>query len=339
MRSNSAMILLLVTFFGNDASQAQAPILIHRQKYAMGAVFEIAAYSSNPDQDVKILDEALQEAVRLDHVMSNFQPDSELSILNRAAYYAPQPVSPDLFRVLAIALDYSRRSEGKFDITVGPLMDYWKAVTRGERKPSAPVEATLRRCIGYRNVVLLHARQVAFSCPSLGIDLGAIGKGYAVDAILKFLREHSVMNALINAGGSTLYGMGSPPNEQGWSVDMKGSGEPQHVVLHDDSISTSEQSAPSVLGERLTGHILDPKSGRPLSTTAAVSAFAPTATDSDALSTTMFLLGPEKGRAVIESMPGTAAIWIYPSGQMKTVSNTTSSWLLSGPREKQEAQK
>jgi len=301
--------------------------LVHRQKYAMGTVFEVAAYDSSPDHASAIIDRALQEAVRLDCIMSNYQPESELSRLNKHAYSQPQPVSPDLYRIIEVSLDYSRRSEGSFDITVAPLVSYWKSIMRGERTGSTSEETNLRACVGYRNVVLTPPNLVSFKCPSTQIDLGAIGKGYAVDRIVDSLRQHGISNALVNAGGSTLYGMGHPPGETAWHVNLRGAGE-NEILLADDSVSTSEQSPKSLLGDRETGHIVDPNTGEPINVTASVSALAANGTDSDALSTTALLRGPERTKAIIDNLPETGAVWSFASGEMKMVSNTQQRWII-----------
>ena len=301
--------------------------LVHRQKYAMGTVFEIAAYDSSPDHASVILDQALQEAVRLDRIMSNYQAESELSHLNEHAYSHAQPVSPDLYRIIEISLDYSRRSGGLFDITVAPLVNYWKSVMRGERRASASEETKLRACVGYKNVVLTPPNLISFQCPSTQIDLGAIGKGYAVDRIVDLLRQHGIDNALVNAGGSTLYGMGHPPGETAWRVNLKGVGESQ-ILLADDSVSTSEQSRKSMVGDRQVGHIIDPQRGQPINASGTASVFARTATDSDALSTTALLLGPEKTKPIIDNLPETGAVWTTSRGEIRVVSNTSQEWLI-----------
>ena len=278
------------------------------------------------------MDEALEEVVRLDHVMSNYQPDSELSRLNRSAYAQPQSVSPDLYRVIAASLDYSRRSDGEFDITIGPLANYWKAVMRGERTASPAEENRLRTCVGFKNLLLTPPDKIKFLCSTVQIDLGAIGKGYAVDRMVAILRQHGIISALVNAGGSTLFGIGSPPDGRGWRIDLNtSSGEQRQIRLFDDSVSTSDQSARSALRPGPAGHIVDPTTGEPLSTTTKVSAVAATATDSDALSTTLLLLGPAKGKRLIEKSPGTAAVWISTTGQLDSVSNTPVQWLVPEP--------
>ena len=144
-----------------------------------------------------------QEVVRLDDVMSDYKPDSALSRLNHSSHSRPERVPPDLYRVIGEALQYSRLSGGKFDVTVGPLVNLWKAAIRGGRPPSSADEEKVRACVGYQKVELLPPDRVQFHSPCTQIDLGAIGKGYALDQAAAVLRAHGVSRALLDAGGST----------------------------------------------------------------------------------------------------------------------------------------
>lgn len=310
---------LLIAIF----AKAQSPMFVHKKKYVMGTVFEVVAYGASLEHASAAIDEAFQEAVRLDKIMSNYKPESDLSRLNRTAHFHSEIVSPDLYRVIDESLRYSKLSHGEFDISVGPLVDYWKSVMRGERARSIADEEKLRSCTGYEKIALAPPDHVEFLSSCLQIDLGAIGKGYAVDRMTDVLRARGVTSALVNAGGSTIYAIGSPPNQQGWRVHLKDpSGKNDHeVLLLDNSVSTSEQSSPDLFGGGNAGHIIDPKTGQPARIAEAVSAVAKTATDSDALSTTLLLLGSERGAALIQNTAGTAAIWIASTGKVESASS------------------
>lgn len=289
----------------------------------MGTVFEIVTYDGGRGRATAAIDQAFQEIVRLDDVMSNYKPQSELSRLNRKAHFHPQTVSRDLYRVIEQSLEYSRMSAGEFDISVGPLVDLWKAQQRGEQTVTPEAEKKARQCVGFKNIELLPPSGVAFRSSCLRIDVGGIGKGYAVDRAAEVLRSHGIHRALVNAGGSTVYAIGTPPKELGWTIELRdpsGKVRPQ-VVLKDNSVSTSEQTAPGLLSRRSGGHIIDPHNGEPSKSPAAVSVVAKTATASDALSTTLLLVGPGRGKALISALPGTAAVWISPEGRADIVSN------------------
>jgi len=325
MRWNSGLVtgVFFVAVVSGSAAADQIAAFVHKKKYVMGTVFEIVAYDATPAHAQDAIDAAFQEIVRLDGVLSNYKSGSDLSRLNRSAHFQACAVQPDLYRVIEGSLRYSKLSDGKFDITVGPLVDFWKAVLRDERVRFLGGEQKLRSCVGYEKIELLPPDRVKFHSPCLEIDLGAIGKGYAVDRAAEILRSFHISRALIDAGGSTLFAIGSPPGQSSWLVhlrDPSGKIDPQ-VMLSDNSVSTSEQTAPSLIGNRTGGHIIDPETGKPVKETIAVSAVARTATASDALSTTLFLLGPEKGKHLISSMSETAAIWISPAGQADMASN------------------
>ena len=317
------MLLIMAVLTATSACAQHQPIsMYHQKKYVMGTVFEIVVYDSSAARANDAMEQALQEVVRLDAVMSNYKNDSELSALNRTANEHAQRVSPDLYRVIEESLRYSRMTGGKFDVTVGPLVDRWKAVMNGEPAPSAEEQEKLRACVGYQKVELIPPDQIEFHSPCLRIDLGAIGKGYAADRAAAILRSHGIRNALIDAGGSTWYGIGSPPEQKGWLVrlrDPSGGMDPQ-VVLRDSSVSTSEQTPPSELSSASAGHIIDPAEGKPLKTRFAISAIAGTGTASDGLSTSLLLLGPIAGKQLISRLPNTAAVWITAEGKTEVAS-------------------
>src|SRR5262249_37734966 len=162
------------------------------KKYVMGTVFEVIAYDESAQKASAAIDAALNEVVRLDGIMSNYKPESDLSRLNRAAHFHREPVPADLYRVIEESLKYSKLSDGEFDITVGPLVNYWKAVMRGERVSSDGEIEKLRSCTGYEKVVLTPPDQVEFGSDCMQIDVGAIGKGYAVDRMVEILRSKGV---------------------------------------------------------------------------------------------------------------------------------------------------
>ena len=311
-----------VFVFAPAFAQNVAAFPIYKKHYSMGTVFEIVVYDLTPKRASDAIQKAFAEIDRLDKVKNNYQADSDLSRLNRSAHFHPTPVPGDLYQVIQQSLHYSELSGGEFDVSVGPLANRWKAVGRGEPVPSPTEVDELRRCVGYRMIELLPPNQIELHSPCLEVDLGAIGKGYAVDRAVAVLRSFGIERALINAGGSSLYGMGAPPGQVGWSIHLKdpsGRRDP-HVLLRENSVSTSEQTPASLLGQKSFGHIIDPITGEPLKTTLAVSALAETATASDGLSTTLFLLGPIKGKELVQKLPKVAAVWVSPEGQVETVS-------------------
>lgn len=289
----------------------------------MGTVFEVVTYRTNPVEASQAMDHAFQEIDRLEEAMSIYKPASELSRLNRSAHLQAQTVSVDLYHVIEESLRYSEISEGAFDVTAGPLAERWKAVGRGEQPPS-PAEAEELRCgVSYRQLELIPPDRIRFHSPRVAVDLGAIGKGYAVDRAAAVLRSCGIECALINAGGSTFYAVGCPPGQSGWLVhlcDPSAQLDP-HVLVKDNSVSTSQQTPPSLLGLPSFGHIIDVAAGEPLQSATAVSVVAESATASDALSTALLLMGYTKGGDMVKRLANVAAVWIARDDLPQTVTS------------------
>ena len=339
MRWNKALacaVLAGVPLLIAAAPKTKTP-LVHKTKYIMGTVYEIAVYDNQPQRASQAIDKAFAEIVRLDAMLSNYKPDSDLSRLNRDAHDRAVKVPLDLYRVIEESVRYSKVSDGKFDITVAPLVDLWKAAMRGDRVPTEAEQQRLRACVGYEKIELIPPDQVEFHSPCMKIDVGSIGKGYAVDRAVEILRTNGIVNALVDAGQSTIYGMGAPPGQSAWEVHLRDPSnrvDPQ-VKLSENSVSTSEQTPGSLLGVATAGHIIDPENGKPLETKYALSIVAKTGTASDALSTTLLLVGPAKGKPIVKSVADAAAIWISAQGETEMV--TTGPQIRLGDKPQQQA--
>ena len=326
MRFDKRWAAALVVFcfsFASSVRSSENRLLIYKKKYIMGTVFEIAAYDAVSEHASTSIEKAFQEIVRIDDLLSNYKSDSALSILNRSAHFHTERVPSDLYSVVEQAVQFSKLSGGKFDITIAPLVNLWKAALSGDSIPSSTQQQEAQACVGYEKIELTPPDQITFHSPCLQLDPGAIGKGYAVDRAAEILHSLGIRDALINAGGSTAVAMGSPPGQTAWRVQLR---DPSHkidpyVMLKDQSVSTSEQTAPSLLGRDSPGHIIDPDTGRPLETQFAVSVIASTGTVSDGLSTTLLLLGPKQGKLLVTRMPDVSAIWISPKAQIEAATN------------------
>jgi FAD:protein FMN transferase len=306
-----------------DMSLDQTLPQVFRKHYAMGSVFEIVTYRTDPAKAYRAMDLAFQDIDRLEQAMSLYKPASELSRLNRSAHRQAQTATPDLYQVIQESLRYSELSEGAFDVTAGPLAERWKAVGRGEQVPTPAEEKRLRCGMGYRQIELIPPNRIRFHSPRLAVDLGAIGKGYAVDRAIDVLRSCGIECALMNSGGSTYFAMGTPPGQSAWLVHVcdPSAHVGPHVLLKGNSVSTSQQTPPSLLGMPSFGHIINAVAGEPLKSATAVSVVAESATASDALSTAFLLMGPEKALDVVKGLPKVAAIWISPEGLQQTVTS------------------
>ena len=306
MRSGSVGIglALLASTFGS----AQAPAPVHRQRFAMWTMIDIVAYHPSRADAEAAVAKALEEVERLDDVLSNYEPESDISKLVRDARNKAMTVDSSLFEVIQKSVDLSRRSGGKFDVTIGPLLKVWKKAREEERKPTSDEIAAARRCVGFDKIELTPPDRILLRSDCMEIDVGGIGKGYAVERAMNLLKAAGIKNAIINAGSSSIVAIGTPPGNKGWPVRFLESGSgSRSLLLKDTSIATSEQ----------TGSILDPSTGKPTSERMTVSVIAPSATLSDGLSTTLLLLSIEDGKKLLEHYADVAAFWIAPGGQLK----------------------
>jgi thiamine biosynthesis lipoprotein len=279
---------------------ADEPELLRLEKTgdAMGAMYSIVLYGHDLAKMEAATDAAFNEVARLDRMLSNYRADSEWSEVNRHAAAQPVHVSPELFRLLSDCVDYSRESEGAFDITVGPLMKLWGFYKGyGSLPGTAEVAAALPRT-GYRHIHLdAAARTVWFDRPGVELDPGGIGKGYAVDRMVDVLRRQGFQIAFVAGSDSSIYGMGAPPTDKrGWQVAIK---DPRNarkkvcdVYLKDASISTSGSYEKFFrAGGRLYTHIMDPRTGYPAQGSLSVSVIAPRTIDSEAWTKPYFVNG------------------------------------------------
>lgn len=262
---------------------------------------------------------ALDEVDRLDRLMSHYRPDSPLSRLNREAARGPVAVDPELLGVLAESFRWSRESAGAFDVTVGPLMKAWGFFGDEMRVPSGEQLDRALDLVGHRHVILdREAGTVRFDRPGVEIDLGGIGKGYALDRVVAVLRERGIASALVNLGGSSVYGLGPPPGEAAWHVGIQDPVDPSRtariISLRDRALSVSGGYGRSFEQDGVSyGHVLDPRTGRPVTGVLAVAVLSDTGTDGDALDNVLFVLGPEAGRVHLARAPGAEA-FVYLSG-------------------------
>src|ERR1043166_1102052 len=140
----------------------QTAFLVHKKRFAMGTLFEIVAYSDSEQRASSAIGQALDEIVRLDNVMSNYKPDSDLSRVNRDAHFRYVKIPADLYKVIEASLVYSRLSHGAYDVSVGPVVDLWKAALDGGVAPTAAQQAKARACVGYKKIALIPPGQIEF---------------------------------------------------------------------------------------------------------------------------------------------------------------------------------
>ena len=291
MRWLEATALALSLFVVDDGSP-----VVHGERYAMGTMFDIVANHSSRDTATRAIGEALDEVERLDRVLSHFKPESDLSDLNRRAHNGYVDVAPDLYEVIRQSIEVSRGSDGAFDVTVAPLVKLWSSARDDGREPTPDQVDAARRCVGYERIELAPPHRIRYRSDCLAIELGGIGKGYAVDRAIAVLRAAGVTNAVVNGGGSSITGIGHDASGNGWPVLLR-AGLGEELLLRDASISTSRQD----------GAIIDPRTAAPAPFTASVTVTAPNATLADALSTALVIVSRDDGARVLRRFPGASA--------------------------------
>ncbi|MDO8588575.1 MAG: FAD:protein FMN transferase [Armatimonadota bacterium] len=271
--------------------------VITLSRNAMATRFEIVLCGEDESRLRAAGEEALDEVERLDARLSAFRPDSEISDINVRAARESVRIDPSLFRLLRKTQRLNELTEGAFDITVGPLMQCWGLVQGKGRKPEAGELEAARRLTGMRHVVLDEASSsVRFDLEGVSLDLGAIGKGHAVQRAADILRDVGVSSALIHGGTSSVYGIGAPPDGPDWRVAIRHPAEPEKILavagLRDSSLSVSAAHGKSFTIHGIEyGHVIDPRTGYPSQNAVLAAVVGPNATEGDALSTALLVLG------------------------------------------------
>jgi thiamine biosynthesis lipoprotein len=288
------------------------------QRELMGTQVTVELWADDIESGKKVIRQVFDEVPRLDEMMNPWNPKSELSRINREAANRAVVTTPEVMEVVTKALYYSRLSNGAFDISfasVGQHYDY--------RMGRSPDEKTLnadKTNIDYQAIILdPKASTLFFSRPGLQIDLGGIAKGYAVDAGVDILRRAGVVAAVVGAGGDSriLGDLGNRPRVIGIRHPRNKDEYAVVVPLADTAISTSGDYERFFMTDGVRyHHILDPQTGRSASQVQSASVIATKAIDSDALSTTSFVLGVERGLELINSLPGIDAIIIDGQGKL-----------------------
>jgi FAD:protein FMN transferase len=306
-----------VALIAGVSLQGAADLLfVHGQRYTMGTMFDIVAYHASGPEAERAIHRALAEVVRLDHVMSHFATDSDLSRLVQGGRAGSVSVDPALYEVLARSVDLSRQSGGSFDVTIGALVRLWQGAHADGRTPAPDEIAEAKRCVGYDKLRLTAPDRIGIESTCLTIDLGGIGKGYAVDRAMRILKDAGLQHAVVNAGQSTIAAMGHPPGRAGWPVELGVSASDGGAIeVRNSSISTSRQARiPLPRGEPGYEGVIDPDRGRPVRSSMSVIVRTASATQSDALSTTLLLMPIARGKRLLETFPGAAALWVTDTG-------------------------
>ncbi|MDQ1342326.1 MAG: FAD:protein transferase [Pseudomonadota bacterium] len=306
------MIALLL-----GAAPAQAE-WFYREEAIMGTRVAVELWTEDAELATRAMAAVIAEMRRTDELMSTYKPESQLSAVNAHAFERPVTVDREIIEVVERALEFSRLSDGAFDITyasVGYLYDY-----RAHQRPSAEQVATALPGVDYRQVqVDRGANTIRFLRKGVRIDLGGIGKGHAVDRSIETLRELGIEHAMVNAGGDTrLLGdrRGKP-----WIVGVRDPRNEGRMVtrlpLENEAISTSGDYERYFEEDGVRyHHILVPGTGEVARAVRSATIIGPDATLTDGLSTTVFVLGVERGMELVSRLSGVEAVIVDKDGRI-----------------------
>jgi FAD:protein FMN transferase len=305
----------------------------------MGVPWTITVYASEAAAQAAIA-AAFVEIARLEGILSDYDPDSELSQLSAASPTSgPVAVGDDLWRVLAMAVAWRDRSGGAFDPTIGPLTTLWRQARRSGVMPRADKLAAARQAVGPDRLVLdVDRMTVMLRERAMRLDLGGIGMGYAIDRGMDVLAMHGITSAMIDASGDIAVS-GPPPGADAWTievdarVDEDGAGR-EMLTLVNAAVTTSGDAfqAVEIDGTRYS-HVVDPRTGLGVAGPAAVTVIAADCTTADAVATAASVLGAEAGLAFVETVPGAAARFVASSdGERREARSTRWPAQLAQPR-------
>jgi thiamine biosynthesis lipoprotein len=303
----------------------------------MATRFEFVLYGENSIALRAAGEEAIQAIHRLESQLSLYRSSSEIAHVNARAALEPVRVSAPVFALLERAQRLTNETSGTFDITIGPLVHCWGFMGGTGRIPTEDALSDARAKVGM-HLVRLNRQDftVRFATEGVMLDLGAIGKGYAIDCGTEILREAGVMSGLVHSGTSTVSAIGTPPGQDHWKIAIENPAncltpqrEPRNaagseivrdenenqmsdggakpltsVTLKDESLSVSAVWGKSFQADGQTlGHVLDPRTGRPITGAVLAAAVLPSATETDALSTALLALGRDGHESLFKLRP------------------------------------
>lgn len=314
------LICLCIVVTGCERQTVGEPI--SKTEFMMNTVMTIKIYDS---KDEKILEEVFDRLREIENRMSKTISDSDVSKINQNAGKNPVKVHKDVYYVLKKSIEFAELTDGAYDPTIGPLVELWNIKEEGENEvhsiPEKEKIVEAMNKVDYRKLELLDDNNVLLKEEGMIIDLGGIVKGYAADEVKKILKQKGVNSAIIDLGGN-VYAYGEKPKDKYWKIGIQNPFEFRGnyigiMSVVDSSIVTSGDYERyfEVNGKRYH-HIIDPKTGYPAeSGLSAVSVVTKNSIDGDALSTSLFILGREKGTELIKKLENVDAIFIAKDGK------------------------
>lgn len=338
MKARTAAILVMLCALVSVAALLPGCGKAEQSRYEstremLGTFVSITLFADNEDAADRAGNAAFNRIAEVERLMSSYYEFSKISLLNKFGFWNTKPlaVGDDTLHVLEASVEYSKLSDGAFDVTVAPLIKLWRQAAQEQVLPDEAAIDEALKSVGCQHVQLdADTKTVRFARREMEVDLGGIAKGYAADMALEELRCHGITAALVNAGGDIAV-MGKPPGQDAWRVGIQNPGRqnerlPDVIHLADGAVATSgnyERYA-EIEGRRFS-HIIDPRTGRPVERISSVTVVAADAMRADALATAFSVLGPAASLKLAAQLDDVEAMFIIapetPGGEPQVVSS------------------
>jgi thiamine biosynthesis lipoprotein len=290
----------------------------------MGTFARVVVVAKDAATGTKCVKASMAEIRKVDELMSDYNEESEISRINKEAAHKSVQVSPSTYEVLQKSIEFSKLTDGAFDVTVGPLVDVFHKTKEERVAPTQKQIAQAKVKVGFEKLIMnSNNRTVHFGVEGMRLDLGGIAKGYAVDKAIEAARRCGADGVMVDIGGDVrCYGV-PPEGRDNWRIGlqdpnsavegMSGGGLVLTLKVKSAAVATSGdyQQFVFIEGKRYS-HIMNRKTGTSIEGLSSVTIIADNATDADALATSVSVMGPVKGIALIEKFPNAEAIIITP---------------------------
>jgi len=303
------------------------------QRVVMGTFFRIIAVAENKAIARKSIEAGFEKIKMVDDLMSTYKPESEVSAVNDNAFKSPVKISGPFMEILLKSIEYSKLTDGAFDVTVGPIVKLWREAEKAGKLPTAEQIEQTKAKVGYEKLIIdVNNMTVKFAAEGMQIDLGGIAKGYAVDLAVEAMQAAGAVGAMVDAGGNIRCWGQCQPGKDKWVVglqdptmaDQSGLMSSVLLVLKLDNMSVAtsgDYQRFEIIEGKKFNHIIDRNKGAGIEGLCSVTIICDNATDADALSTSVTVLGVEKGLKFVESLDNTEAILIE-TGSTKLIKSS-----------------
>ncbi len=296
-------------------------VLVKRQVTLMGSVFEISLVDQDSSIANQHIDEVISEIDRIENLISEWRPQTQIAEVNRNAGIAPVKVDREVFELTKRAIQYAQNSAGAFDISIVALDKVWLFDGSMNTMPAEEVIRNSVAKVGYKHIRLDSAASTIFlELSGMKIGFGSIGKGYAADRGRQIMKEKGIVAGIVNASGD-LSAWGNPPNSDAWKIGVNNPFKPHRMVkvlrFNEMSVATSGsyEKYAEINGKRYS-HIINPVTGYPATGLTSVTIYGPSAEIANALSTSIMVLGEKEGKKLIQHFPAYRYIFITDQGKV-----------------------